>query len=350
MRTAPGEVVDLDALLALRASWRAEGKAVVWTNGCFDVLHAGHARSLRAASALGDVLVVGVNSDDSVRRLKGPSRPAVPQGQRAELVAALGCVDRVVVFDDLTPQRVLGLLRPEVHCKGADYAPPSGKPVPERALVEGYGGRVEFLPLQPGLSTTALLDRLNAAGEPTFLPTVTRAAVLLDRDGTLIEDAGYPRDPGQVRLLPGAAPALRALQEAGFVLAVVSNQSGIGRGLVRPEEALAVHRRFADLLAAEGVVLGGAYYCPHAPDEGCACRKPSPGLLLRACADLGAAPARSFLVGDKPSDAEAGRRAGCATVLLAAPKGAPCAAADFLASYWGEAIAWIKECAATSPR
>jgi rfaE bifunctional protein nucleotidyltransferase chain/domain len=236
VRREPAEVVDLEALLALRAGWRAEGRAVAWTNGCFDLLHAGHARSLREAAALADVLVVGVNSDESVRRLKGPSRPVVPQRQRAELVAALGCVDAVVVFGAPTPERLLALLRPDVHCHGADYAPPSGKPIPERALVEGYGGRVAFLPLEPGLSTTSLVETLRTTKGPQFMPPCTSAAVLLDRDGTIIEEAGYPRDPARVRLLPGAAETLRALQAAGFVLAVVSNQSGVGRGLIRPEE------------------------------------------------------------------------------------------------------------------
>src|SRR5439155_11509676 len=135
-------------------------------------------------------------------------------------------------------------------------------------------------PLEPGLSTTSLIDRLRAPAGPAFMPSVTRAAVLLDRDGTLIEDAGYPRDPQRVRLLPGAAGALRALRAAGLALAVVSNQSGVGRGLVRPEEALAVHHRAEEALAAGGVRLAGAHYCPHAPQDGCACRKPSPGLLL----------------------------------------------------------------------
>jgi len=347
MRDPADKVVGLDTLLVVRAAWRAGGKAVVWTNGCFDLLHAGHARSLRAAAALGDALVVGVNSDESVRRLKGPTRPVVPEGERAELVAELGCVDRVVVFGEDTPERVLSLLRPDVHCKGADYAPPSGKPIPERALVEGYGGKVEFLPLEPGLSTSSLIERIRMPeGAVFFMHSGTRPAVLLDRDGTLIEDQGYPRDPGRVRLLPGVAEALRSFKAAGLPLAVVSNQSGLGRGLVSPEGARAVHARLEELLAAEGVRLDGAYYCPHAPQEGCACRKPSPALLLRACADLGAAPALSFMVGDKPSDAEGGKRAGCSSVLLGTPPGEP-SEADFVAASWEQALAWIIVRAAT---
>lgn len=149
-------------LPALGARLRSAGKVVAWTNGCFDLFHAGHARSLRAARALGDVLVVGVNSDASARRLKGAGRPVVPAAERAELVAALACVGHVVVFDEDTPETCIRLLRPAVHCKGADYAPPHGKPVPEAALVESYGGRVAYLPLAEGLSTTGLIRRIQA--------------------------------------------------------------------------------------------------------------------------------------------------------------------------------------------
>jgi rfaE bifunctional protein nucleotidyltransferase chain/domain len=155
-------LLDPAALPALGARLRAAGGVVVWTNGCFDLLHAGHARALRAARGLGDVLVVGVNSDASVRQLKGPTRPIVPCAERAELVASLACVDHVVVFEEDTPEECIRLLRPHVHCKGADYAPPHGKPVPEAALVESLGGRVAFLPLAEGLSTTELIRKVRA--------------------------------------------------------------------------------------------------------------------------------------------------------------------------------------------
>src|SRR5205823_7899563 len=160
-RNESGSVVSLDELLALREEWRAAGRVVVWTNGCFDVLHAGHLASLEAARDLGDVLVAGVNSDDAVRRLKGEGRPLVPADERAALVAALRPVDYVVVFDEDTPEAVLGRVRPDVHVKGADYAPPDGKPIPELAVVEDYGGRVEFLPLVPRRSTTELVEAIR---------------------------------------------------------------------------------------------------------------------------------------------------------------------------------------------
>jgi histidinol-phosphate phosphatase family protein len=163
-------------------------------------------------------------------------------------------------------------------------------------------------------------------------------AVFCDRDGTLIEDPGYPKDPDDVRLVDGAVEALAALRGAGFALVVVSNQSGIGRGIVSPEEAASVHERFVAELAAHGVELDDARYCPHAPDERCPCRKPSPGLLRDSARELGVDLGSSFMVGDKPSDVEAGRRAGCRTVLLG-----PAAAgeADFVAAGWPEAAAYV---------
>lgn len=160
---AAPKVVDRATLVALRQAWAEQHRTVVWTNGCFDVVHIGHVQSLEAARQFGDVLVVGINGDSSVTALKGPGRPLVPADERAALIAALECVDWVVVFDELTPEAILAELRPDVHCKGADYAA-SGKVLPERAIVEGYGGRVEFLPYVPNRSTTALVERLRGAG------------------------------------------------------------------------------------------------------------------------------------------------------------------------------------------
>lgn len=156
-------------------------------------------------------------------------------------------------------------------------------------------------------------------------------AVFLDRDGTLIVDVGYPRDPDAVRLLEGVPEGLRSLRSAGFRLVLVSNQSGIGRGIVSKDEARAVHGRFSELLAGQGIELDCAKYCPHAPEEGCRCRKPEPGMLLDAARELGLDLEGSWMIGDKASDVEAGRRAGCAGAVLIAPPGTPAEGADGVA-------------------
>lgn len=164
-RSTAAKVVDWPTVAALRQQARAEGRTVVWTNGCFDLLHPGHVQSLEAARRLGDLLVVGINDDESVRRLKGQGRPVLPADQRAALLAALACVDYVTIFREDTPERALASLQPEVHCKGADYTPPGGRPIPEAAVVAAYGGRVEFLPLLPDHSTSEILSRIR--GKPS---------------------------------------------------------------------------------------------------------------------------------------------------------------------------------------
>jgi rfaE bifunctional protein nucleotidyltransferase chain/domain len=153
------KVRTLDELVVCRDAWSRAGKIVVWTNGCFDLLHVGHIRSFRDAKALGDILIVGINSDASVRSIKGDSRPIIDQKDRAELIAALEVVDYVTIFDESTPVAALSRLRPDIHCKGAEYAD-GARPVPEQDTVLGYGGQIRFLPLHPGRSTTDLVDRI----------------------------------------------------------------------------------------------------------------------------------------------------------------------------------------------
>jgi rfaE bifunctional protein nucleotidyltransferase chain/domain len=148
-------------LMAIREEARTAGRVVVWTNGTFDLLHCGHISSLEQARALGDLLIVGVNSDRSVKAYKGPKRPILNQTERAAMLISLECVDYVWIFDEDTPIESLGKLQPDIHCKGAEYAPPNGRPVPERAVVEGYGGRIEYISLRPGISTTDLLERIQ---------------------------------------------------------------------------------------------------------------------------------------------------------------------------------------------
>jgi len=147
---------------------------------------------------------------------------------------------------------------------------------------------------------------------------VAKRALFLDRDGTLILDVGYPRDPAQVEPIPGAAEALRYLQDS-FSLVVISNQSGIGRGMISEREAAAVHARFVERFADHGVHFSGCYYCPHVPGDGCTCRKPAPGLLRDAAQELVLDLPGSIMIGDKASDVEAGRAAGCRVVVRFGP-------------------------------
>jgi D-beta-D-heptose 7-phosphate kinase/D-beta-D-heptose 1-phosphate adenosyltransferase len=153
-----GAILTRAELAALRIDWRYRGEPTVFTNGCFDLLHAGHVRYLNAARALGGHLVVGLNSDASVRRLKGPGRPVTPESERAEILAALAAVDAVVVFGEDTPLRLIEAVEPDVLVKGGDWAL---EDIVGREIVEARGGRVLTLPVIPGRSTSALLARLS---------------------------------------------------------------------------------------------------------------------------------------------------------------------------------------------
>ncbi len=140
------------------AQLRAEGKKIVTTNGCFDILHLGHVRILEAAREMGDVLIVGINTDESVKRLKGPERPLNHHLDRAEVVGALKAVDFVTIFPEDTPVEMLELIKPDFHVKGSDYQPSA---LAETPVVEKYGGQVRILGLVDGKSTTLLLKKIR---------------------------------------------------------------------------------------------------------------------------------------------------------------------------------------------
>jgi rfaE bifunctional protein nucleotidyltransferase chain/domain len=154
------KIVKLEALKEKVRALKTAGKSIVFTNGCFDVLHVGHVRYLKAAKAQGDVLIVGVNSDGSVRQIKGPGRPVVPEDERAEILASLACVDFVTLFDEPDPGKIIGLLMPDVLVKGADWAADA---IVGRNVVEGSGGRVVRIPLTEGVSTSGMIAKIIAS-------------------------------------------------------------------------------------------------------------------------------------------------------------------------------------------
>ena len=153
-----GKILSLDELLGVREGLRAAGKTLVFTNGVFDLLHVGHVRYLAAARALGDALVVAVNSDGTARKLKGEGRPIVNEHERAEILAALRQVDFVTIFDDVSPRSLIARLLPDVLVKGGDYALDE---IHGREEVEAAGGRVVSLPFVAGASTSIILDRMS---------------------------------------------------------------------------------------------------------------------------------------------------------------------------------------------
>jgi rfaE bifunctional protein nucleotidyltransferase chain/domain len=154
------KILSTDALAAKAKTFRAEGKRLVLTNGCFDLLHVGHVRYLQGARALGDALAVALNSDASVRALKGGGRPLNPENDRAEILAALECVDYVAIFSEIRATQFLETVQPAIYVKGGDYKLETLHPE-ERAVLEKIGAEIKILPLQPGYSTSRLIARLQ---------------------------------------------------------------------------------------------------------------------------------------------------------------------------------------------
>jgi rfaE bifunctional protein nucleotidyltransferase chain/domain len=157
-----GKILSTNELREERARLRAEGKRLVLTNGCFDILHVGHVRYLQRARELGDALLVAINSDRSVRELKGAGRPIMNEQERAELLAALSAVDYVTIFDDISPRALIAEVLPDVLVKGGDYKPDE---IHGRAEVEAAGGRVLSLPFIEGASTSSVIEKIRGNGE-----------------------------------------------------------------------------------------------------------------------------------------------------------------------------------------
>jgi rfaE bifunctional protein nucleotidyltransferase chain/domain len=318
---------------------RAAGRHIGFTCGSFDLLHAGHAQYLAKARASCDRLLVAVNSDASVRRYKSALRPINPERERMYLVAALAAVDAVTILDDDRPLALLLRWKPDLYIKGGDYKSSSLR---SAAAVEEYGGRVLLIPSDFATSTSALLDRIvaisNYAPPASVAAKPVRGVVLLDRDGTLIRDVPFLHDPAQVELLPGVGEGLAALQAAGFTLAIVTNQQGIGLGYYTTQQFIAVNQQLFRALGPYGVRISKIYYCPHNAAEQCACRKPGSGMVKRALCDFEVPAERTFLIGDTAGDIAAGKAAGCRTIHLGEPAGE---AADYSAHDFAGAVRWI---------
>lgn len=302
-----GQIIARSAATELGKTLRKSGKKIACVSGSFDVLHAGHVDQLTQARSYGDVLVVLLNSDKSVRTYKGSHRPVIPEQYRAALLMALRSVDFVIIFDDVVPNAVLADLQPHILVNGAEY----GKDSVEAGVVASYGGEVVLVHHRYPLSTSDILKRIIAAEK---IPS--RKAVFLDRDGTIIDDVGYLHTPEEVQWKDGVFDALRLLQNAGFLLVIVTNQSGIGRGMFEEEDVKKTHNYIHDALKKEGIFITATYYCPHHPDDGCECRKPGTGMLLQAAQEHDIALSSSWMIGDKCSDIAAGRFANTRTVLL----------------------------------
>jgi rfaE bifunctional protein nucleotidyltransferase chain/domain len=315
------KLITREQAVALRQAYGTAAKKVGYTSGVFDILHSGHVEYLEAARACVDVLVVGINSDQSVRENKGPDRPINTDQERARVVAGLTAVDHVFIFGERNNNRNVELLKPDVYLKAGDY---SAESLSSKSIVESYGGRVELVPFRKGFSTTSVIEKislmaLSDSGEKvSYQP---QPAVFIDRDGTINEHIEYLSEPEKFKEIPGAFDAMRRLRERGFRVIIVTNQPGIGLGYFTREDLFAVNREMMRQATRAGASIDKIYFCPHSKADKCRCRKPGVLFAERAAQELSVQLEKSFVVGDMSSDVQFGIDAGCTPILVQTGRG-----------------------------
>jgi len=332
---------DRTGIQAWVSAQRASGAKIGFTCGAFDVLHVGHVEYLTEARKQCDVLIVAVNSNESIKTYKSSLRPINEEKHRMAVVAALQSVDAVILMEELRPAGLIQLLKPDVYIKGGDYAPENLKSKP---LVDAYGGQVVCIPINSEMSTSAILERaalIQSHEKASQTPTnEERRIAFLDRDGTLIRDVPFLHDPSRVQLMPGVLEGLKQLQGAGFTLVMVTNQQGIGLGYFTEAEFIAVNQALLRKLGAAGVAISRIYYCAHSLADQCDCRKPGKLLFEKAMRYFAAKPASCYAIGDSITDCMAAEASGCASILIS-DKGASDASIRYVASSFEDAAQWI---------
>lgn len=287
---------------------KKRNKKVVAISGSFDILHSGHIKALREAKEQGDVLIVLLNSDNSVRTYKGPFRPINSQKERAEVLAALECVDYIVIFNQLTPVEILKKIKPDIFCNNSDW----GKDCIERKTVEENGGKIYLLKRFSFLSTSKIIKKiLNVYSKPET------KAIFLDRDGTINKkEPPYVYKIKDFKFAPTVIPALKKLSKTNYKIIIITNQSGIGRGYFKEKDLKKLHQWLIEILKKKGIRIDKIYYCPHSPDDNCLCRKPKTALALQAVKDFNISLSKSWLVGDDIKDILMGRNINVKTIFL----------------------------------
>jgi rfaE bifunctional protein nucleotidyltransferase chain/domain len=341
------KIINRDEAAGLAASYKASGKRVGYTSGVFDILHPGHVEYLEAARALVDVLIVGINSDLSVKSNKGELRPICNERERAEVLAGLAAVDHIFIFSERNNNVNVELLKPSLYIKAGDY---STEKLSSKEIVEKYGGRVELVPFKTGHSTTSVIERIQMATLVDAGQKISyerKPAVFLDRDGTINEHIEYLSEPAKFKEIPGAYVAIKRLRELGFRIVVVTNQPGIGLGYFTKEDFYALTRTMMQQASSAGAAFDKIYFCPHAKADGCACRKPGVKILERAVQELNVDLAKSYVIGDMTGDIQLGVNGGCTPILLKTGRGGDDGAFSAVPSYvardLGEAAEWIAQ-------
>lgn len=307
---------------------------VGFTSGVFDILHYGHASYLEQAKSKCDVLIVAVNSDESVKENKGPNRPIITERERVGLVAALECVDYAFIFFETNNKNNILTIKPHFYIKGGDYKQSDLK---SAEYMKEWGGMPIVVSLEAGLSSTNVINKIKGINPPIEKCKV----VFLDRDGVLNENIHFLHEPEKLKILSGVVEGLKELQELGFKLVIVTNQQGIGLGYFTKEDLFKVNSKMLEIFHKNGILIDKIYFCPHTEADKCSCRKPEAGMLFRAKEELNIDMTRSFIIGDQYGDILAGKRAGVKTIQIAQQVRSSAVPSKRVYNFT-EAVSWIK--------
>lgn len=295
-------------IVALVNKLKKQNKKIVTINGSFDILHIGHIQFLQQAKNQGDVLIILLNSDKSVKKYKGVERPVNSQENRAKILASLSSVDFIAIFNEINPKRILDKIKPDIHCNGQDR----GRNCIERQVVEKNNGKIHILKYTNGFSTSKLIEKiLHVYSKPSS------KAVFLDRDGTInINQPEYVHKIKDFKFTSYVIPALQKLSETGYKIIILTNQSGIGRGYFKEKDFKELNQWMLKDLNRKNIKINKVYFCPHHPRDNCSCRKPKLGMLMQAVKDFDISLDNSWLIGDKKEDIIMGREVNVKTIKI----------------------------------
>ncbi|HLD25471.1 MAG TPA: HAD-IIIA family hydrolase [Candidatus Andersenbacteria bacterium] len=366
MRSIAEKITSRETLAPQVAAWREAGKIVGFTSGSFDLLHAGHAAYLEEAKRHSDVLIVAVNTDESVRSYKGPDRPLVPEDARVKMIAALESVDFVFTFNERRNRANIETIKPSLYIKAGDYTP---EQLTSGDVVKKYGGDILLLPMKEGMSTTNLVKKIAKIYGPAYAParggasagegendvdesikSVTekrdrQKAILVDRDGTINKDIEYLHEPEKFELLPNVGEGLQKFQELGYRIVIVSLQAGIGIGYFTKEDFFAVNRAMFKALKPYGITIDKIYFATHSKTEDG--KNPKVVLVERAREELDLDLSQSVVIGDKTADLAAGADFSCVKIGVKTGKGLADGEHDVTADYMAadllDAATWLEK-------
>ncbi len=312
-------IFSREEILVKAVALKAKGKKVGFTSGSFDLVHSGHIAYLDEAKKKCDFLIVGVNSDSSIKKYKSEFRPIRKESDRLFLLANLKCVDAAFIFSETNNQTNIELIKPDFYFKAGDYKVSDLSSAP---IVEEYGGKVEILKFKAGYSSTNIINRavVSVLGDlykhgPDKVKE-KRPALFLDRDGTLIESVSYLHEPKKVKIIPGVIETLKKFQTAGYRLIIVTNQQGIGLGYITKEQFFDVNLEMLKSFGKAGIKIDKIYYCPHSVSEDCECRKPNTYFADLAKKELNIDLENSIMVGDSEVDIQFAKKASIKAVFF----------------------------------